>query len=43
MLQPELAGQLRARKLATIAATGAPIVAAGNIGCCSIWQAAARR
>ncbi len=33
ILQPELAGQLRARKLANIAATGAPIVAAGNIGC----------
>ena len=33
MLQPELAGQLRDRKLANIAATGAPIVAAGNIGC----------
>ena len=33
ILQPELSGQLRARKLAAIAATGAPIVAAGNIGC----------
>jgi glycolate oxidase iron-sulfur subunit len=33
MLQPELAGQLRERKLANIQATGAPIVAAGNIGC----------
>jgi glycolate oxidase iron-sulfur subunit len=33
MLQPELSGQLRARKLGNIAATGAPIVAAGNIGC----------
>ena len=33
MLQPELAGKLRDRKLANIAATGAPIVAAGNIGC----------
>jgi glycolate oxidase iron-sulfur subunit len=33
MLQPELSGQLRDRKLANIAATGAPIVAAGNIGC----------
>ena len=33
MLQPELAGRLRERKLANIAATGAPIVAAGNIGC----------
>jgi glycolate oxidase iron-sulfur subunit len=33
MLQPELSGQLRARKLSNIAATEAPIVAAGNIGC----------
>ena len=33
MLQPELSGKLRDRKLANIAATGAPIVAAGNIGC----------
>jgi glycolate oxidase iron-sulfur subunit len=33
MLQPELSGRLRARKLANIAATGAPLVAAGNIGC----------
>jgi glycolate oxidase iron-sulfur subunit len=33
MLQPELAGKLRERKLANIAATGAPVVAAGNIGC----------
>jgi len=33
LLQPELAGRLRDRKLAHIAATGAPIVAAGNIGC----------
>jgi len=33
MLQPELAGKLRDRKLANIVATGAPIVAAGNIGC----------
>jgi glycolate oxidase iron-sulfur subunit len=33
ILQPELSGQLRARKLAAIAATGAAIVAAGNIGC----------
>jgi glycolate oxidase iron-sulfur subunit len=33
LLQPDLAGRLRARKLANIAATGADIVAAGNIGC----------
>jgi len=33
LLQPELAGRLRDRKLANIALTGADIVAAGNIGC----------
>ena len=33
ILQPELSGQLRERKIANIKATGAPIVAAGNIGC----------
>jgi glycolate oxidase iron-sulfur subunit len=33
LLQPELAGALRARKLANIALTGAQLVAAGNIGC----------
>ena len=33
LLQPEIAGQLRDRKLANIARTGATMVAAGNIGC----------
>ena len=33
ILQPELATRLRDRKAANIAATGAGIVAAGNIGC----------
>jgi glycolate oxidase iron-sulfur subunit len=33
LLQPEIAGRLRARKLAAIATTGADIVAAGNVGC----------
>ena len=33
MLQPELAGELGARKAEAIAATGARLVAAGNIGC----------
>jgi glycolate oxidase iron-sulfur subunit len=33
LLQPELAGALRERKLANIALTGAQLVAAGNIGC----------
>ena len=35
ILQPELSGQLRDRKLGHIAATQAPIVATGNIGCIS--------
>jgi glycolate oxidase iron-sulfur subunit len=33
LLQPELAGQLRARKLANIARVGPDVVATGNIGC----------
>ena len=33
ILQPEIAGRLRDRKVANIEATGADIVAAGNIGC----------
>lgn len=33
LLQPEIAGQLRDRKLAAIGTTGAKIVATGNIGC----------
>jgi glycolate oxidase iron-sulfur subunit len=33
LLQPDIAGQLRTRKVANIARTGAAIVAAGNIGC----------
>jgi glycolate oxidase iron-sulfur subunit len=33
LLQPELAGALRDRKIANIALTGADMVAAGNIGC----------
>ena len=33
ILQPEIAGQLRARKVANIAKTGATIIATGNIGC----------
>jgi glycolate oxidase iron-sulfur subunit len=35
ILQPELAGRLRTRKQANIDATGADIVATGNIGCIS--------
>ena len=33
ILQPEIAGQLRDRKLANIDRTGAEVIAAGNIGC----------
>ena len=33
LLQPEIAGQLKARKQASIARTGAAIIASGNIGC----------
>jgi glycolate oxidase iron-sulfur subunit len=33
ILQPEIAGKLRSRKVANIEATGAPLVATGNIGC----------
>ena len=33
MLQPEIAGQLRARKLGNIRATRPDLIAAGNIGC----------
>ena len=33
ILQPEIAGQLRARKLENINRTGADLVASGNIGC----------
>jgi glycolate oxidase iron-sulfur subunit len=33
LLQPEIASQLKARKAATLAATGADLMATGNIGC----------
>ena len=33
MLQPEISGRLRDRKVENIKATGARLVAAGNIGC----------
>jgi glycolate oxidase iron-sulfur subunit len=42
MLQPELAGALKSRKLANIDATGAEIVATGNIGCITQLQSGAR-
>lgn len=33
LLQPEIAGELRARKLAAIRSTAAEIIASANIGC----------
>jgi glycolate oxidase iron-sulfur subunit len=33
LLHPEIAGELRARKLAAIASTGARIIASANVGC----------
>ncbi|MEV8467779.1 glycolate oxidase subunit GlcF [Fluviibacterium sp. DFM31] len=33
LLQPEISGQLKARKLDTLAATAPQVIAAGNIGC----------
>ena len=33
LLQPEIAGELRARKLAAIRSTGADAIASANIGC----------
>ena len=33
ILQPAIAGQLRARKVEALAATGAAVIAGGNIGC----------
>jgi glycolate oxidase iron-sulfur subunit len=33
LLQPEIAGELGRRKAGNLAATGAPVVATGNIGC----------
>ncbi len=41
LMQPELAGQLQARKVANLKATGATLVAAGNIGCMAQIAAAA--
>jgi glycolate dehydrogenase iron-sulfur subunit len=42
MLEPELAAALRSRKLGNIDATGAAIVATGNIGCIVQLQSGAR-
>jgi glycolate oxidase iron-sulfur subunit len=41
LMQPEIAQQLQARKVANLAATGASLVAAGNIGCMAQIAAAA--
>jgi glycolate oxidase iron-sulfur subunit len=43
MLQPKIASRLRQRKVANIEATGAEIVAAGNIGCITQISSATRR
>ena len=42
ILQPELAGKLRERKLAALAAGGAGTIATANIGCLSHLQAGTR-
>jgi glycolate oxidase iron-sulfur subunit len=42
ILQPELSGKLRERKLAALAAGGAAIIATANIGCLSHLQAGTR-
>ena len=42
ILQPELSGKLRERKLAALAAGGAGIIATANIGCLSHLQAGTR-
>jgi glycolate oxidase iron-sulfur subunit len=41
LMQPEIASQLQARKVANLQATGAALVAAGNIGCMAQIAAAA--
>ena len=41
LMQPEIAAQLQARKVANLQATGAALVAAGNIGCMAQIAAAA--
>ena len=42
ILQPELSGQLRERKLAALAAGGPAVIATANIGCLSHLQAGTR-
>jgi glycolate oxidase iron-sulfur subunit len=42
ILQPELSGQLRERKLAALAAGGPGVIATANIGCLAHLQAATR-
>ena len=43
ILQPEIAGQLRARKLAALQAAGGAVIASGNIGCLTHLAVAADR
>ena len=43
ILQPEIAARLRDRKVKNIAATGADLVATGNIGCMTQIGRTARR
>jgi len=40
ILQPEIAGELRSRKLAALQEGGAPCIATANIGCLTHLQAA---
>lgn len=42
MLQPEISARLRDRKVKNIEATGAALVATGNIGCITQIASAAR-
>ncbi len=42
MLQPELAGRLRDKKVANIQSTGADVIAAGNLGCMTQLQSGTR-
>jgi glycolate oxidase iron-sulfur subunit len=43
ILQPEIAGRLKARKVANLEATGADVIATGNIGCMTQIASATRR
>jgi glycolate oxidase iron-sulfur subunit len=43
IMQPEIAARLRSRKVANIEATGADVIAAGNIGCLTQIGSATRK